>query len=254
MNKITNTRLRSKFKGCVRGLSPVIATLLMIVIAVVASLVVYAWLSGFTGTTITNLSVQMQIPSFTSVYQNGQNLLTIYVQNTGQVAVKLNRDGTVYTNNTLVPIITYTDASGVVRQAIPGQLITLNVGQTITLVVQYTFNPGDYVTIKVVTASGISTQTSGIGALSGSAAVNPSPIALFFVSSINGQTVSFNAASSYSPEGTIASYTWNFGNSKAGTGINPSYTYSFGGTYTVSLTVTDNEGLTGSVSHSVNVP
>jgi PKD repeat protein len=225
----------------------------MIVIAVVASFAVYAWISGFTGSTTTNLSTEIQIPSFASVNQNGEHLLTVYVQNTGQVAVQLNRDGAVYANDTLVSILTYSDANGIVQQATPGQLISINVGQTITLFVQYTFNPGDYVRIKVVTVGGTSAQTSGTGVQSGSATVN-GPVAAFFASPTNGHTVTFDASGSSDTDGTIVSYAWNFGDGHTGTGASLSHTFSFGGTFTVSLTVTDNGGLTGSTSHPVPVP
>jgi flagellin-like protein len=241
-----------KLKFCVRAVSPVIATLLMIVIAVAASLLVYAWISGFTGFTTTNLSNEIQIPSFTSVNQNGERLLAVYVQNTGQGAVQFNKDGAVYSNDTLVPILTYTDADGIVNQANPGQLINVNVGQTISLVVQYTFSPGDYVRIKVVTVGGTSTQTSGTGPQSGSATANPDPVAAFFASS-NGLTVTFDASGSSASDGTIISYAWNFGDGNTGTGTSLSHTYNSARTYTVSLTVTDNGGYTGSTSHKVTV-
>ncbi|MFA6294346.1 MAG: PKD domain-containing protein, partial [Victivallales bacterium] len=40
----------------------------------------------------------------------------------------------------------------------------------------------------------------------------------------------------------IASYAWNFGDSTTGTGVSPTHAYAAAGTYTVSLTVTDNRG------------
>lgn len=226
----------------------------MIVITVAASLVVYAWVSSFTGSTTTNVSTEIQIPSFTSVNQNGENLLTVYVQNTGKVAVQLKRDGAVYANDVLVPIFSYTDANGIVYQATPNQLISVDVRQTITLVVQYTFNPGDYVRIKVVTVGGTSAQTSGTAAQGVSATANPAPVAMFFEPSQIGLTVTFDGSGSYASDGTIVTYAWNFGDGKTGTGTRSSHTYSFGGTYTVSLTVTDNGGLTGSASYPVIVP
>ena len=55
-------------------------------------------------------------------------------------------------------------------------------------------------------------------------------------------TVTFNASASSDPDGTIASYQWEFGNGATGTGMTPTYQYTTGGNYTVRLTVTDNKG------------
>ena len=45
------------------------------------------------------------------------------------------------------------------------------------------------------------------------------------------------------PDGTIVAYDWNFGDGVGtGSGATPSYTYGAAGTYTVSLTVTDDAG------------
>ncbi len=54
-------------------------------------------------------------------------------------------------------------------------------------------------------------------------------------------------------DGTIASRSWNFGDGGTSSLQNPSHTYAGAGTYTVALTVTDNQGASGSTSKSVTV-
>src|SRR5207244_3004476 len=77
------------------------------------------------------------------------------------------------------------------------------------------------------------------------------PPSAAFTSSCNGLACSFTDQSS-DPDGTIATWRWDFGDgSAAGTTRNPSHTYSAGGSYTVTLTVTDNQGAQNSVTHSV---
>jgi len=58
---------------------------------------------------------------------------------------------------------------------------------------------------------------------------------------------------SQDPDGSIASWSWNFGDGSTSSSQNPSHTYVSDGTYTVSLTVTDNLGVTDSISHDVTV-
>ncbi|WAX55907.1 PKD domain-containing protein [Jatrophihabitans cynanchi] len=84
------------------------------------------------------------------------------------------------------------------------------------------------------------------------AAVNAPPVASF-TSSTNGASAAFDATASSDPDGTIASYAWDFGDTASGVGVTPSHTYAASGTYHVTLTVTDNLGATNSVTHDVSV-
>ena len=69
------------------------------------------------------------------------------------------------------------------------------------------------------------------------------------------QPITFNASASYDPDGNIMNYTWNFGDSNTTTTTDPVIThfYSEAGSYEVTLTVTDNDGLTSSTNRIVMV-
>jgi len=54
-------------------------------------------------------------------------------------------------------------------------------------------------------------------------------------------------------DGTIVSWLWDFGDSGTSALQNPTYKYSDDGTYTVTLNVTDNDGLTNEISEEVSV-
>jgi len=80
---------------------------------------------------------------------------------------------------------------------------------------------------------------------------NTAPTASFSFST-SGLTANFTDAST-DAGGSITARNWNFGDSTTSTAANPSKTYAAAGTYTVSLTVTDNGGLTNSTTRSVTV-
>jgi subtilisin family serine protease len=82
--------------------------------------------------------------------------------------------------------------------------------------------------------------------------VNAAPTAVF-TQTCTDLTCAFDGSGSSDREGTISSYSWSFGDDAAATGEKTSHTYADGGTYTVTLTVTDNAGATGSSSQSVTV-
>ncbi|MEJ2242682.1 MAG: PKD domain-containing protein, partial [Candidatus Bathyarchaeota archaeon] len=75
---------------------------------------------------------------------------------------------------------------------------------------------------------------------------NESPIAIMTYSptvTFTDEVVQFDASSSYDPDGTIASYSWDFGDGNTATGANVIHSYEDNGEYSITLTVTDNEGL-----------
>ena len=55
--------------------------------------------------------------------------------------------------------------------------------------------------------------------------------------------VSFSSAGSYDPDGTIAAFDWDFGDGGTSTLASPVHSYATAGTYTASLVVVDNSGL-----------
>jgi chitodextrinase len=60
-----------------------------------------------------------------------------------------------------------------------------------------------------------------------------------------GETVAFKGSCSYDVDGTIQDYSWDFGDEETGTGQLPEHAYDISGYYTVTLTVTDDDGATG---------
>lgn len=84
-----------------------------------------------------------------------------------------------------------------------------------------------------------------------SGTINAPPLASFTYS-CSGLTCGFTDTST-DGDGSIASRSWTFGDGGASTAANPSHTYAAGGTYTVQLTVTDDDGATGTTSQSVTV-
>ena len=84
-------------------------------------------------------------------------------------------------------------------------------------------------------------------------APNAAPTAAFTQSCV-GLSCSFDATGSSDSDGTVASYSWNFGDgSQAGSGAKPNHVFPSAGSYPVTLTVTDNDGATDDVNVNVVV-
>ena len=79
--------------------------------------------------------------------------------------------------------------------------------------------------------------------------MNRSPVAIFTESAESvptGEIIYFNASDSHDPDGYIVSYFWDFGDETYATGVTADHSYTEEGTYTVTLTVTDDDGATAS--------
>ena len=118
---------------------------------------------------------------------------------------------------------------------------------------EHTFTaPGSHQVTLLVTddaeATDVITKTVSIGAKqSPSAAFTftpPSPSTL--------DTVQFSDSSS-DPDGSISSWLWSFGDGSTSASRNASHRFTHKGTFTAQLTVTDNDGLTDSVTKTVTI-
>ncbi len=78
---------------------------------------------------------------------------------------------------------------------------------------------------------------------------NP-PVAAFDVAQ-SGLTVNFTDRST--DDGAVVGYNWNFGDGTSATTASPSHTYAANGTYTVKLTVSDNDTMAGTISKAITV-
>jgi len=118
---------------------------------------------------------------------------------------------------------------------------------------------GTYTAVLVVTdnSGGADTASRSI-VVTGTG--NRPPVAAFsFVSDpTDGHSFSFDPSASYDPDGMLTHWTWDFGD---GSGLTVSqspmilnHRYSVAGTYAVTLTVYDNDGLTDAVTQGVTVP
>ena len=79
---------------------------------------------------------------------------------------------------------------------------------------------------------------------------NQAPVSAFSFDS-NGLSVSFTQQAS--DDKAVTGYQWSFGDGATSTSPNPSHTYAQAGSYSVSLRVSDAEGLTNQVSKTVRV-
>jgi len=77
------------------------------------------------------------------------------------------------------------------------------------------------------------------------------PVAVFDYSPkpvVVGQLVTFDGSASYDPDGVVVAWNWDFGDASTASGKVVTHAYSSAGTVVVNLTVTDNDGLSNSLT------
>jgi PKD repeat protein len=105
------------------------------------------------------------------------------------------------------------------------------------------------VTLTVTDAGGLSGTTTRQVTVT-APPVNAAPTAAFTASVANLQA-SFDGSASADIDGSIAGYAWSFGDGATATGATTSHTYATAGSFTATLTVTDNQGATGTTTRTV---
>ncbi|WP_131106063.1 LamG domain-containing protein [Ornithinimicrobium sufpigmenti] len=81
---------------------------------------------------------------------------------------------------------------------------------------------------------------------------NQAPTAQLTVS-VSDLTVSVDGSESLDTDGQVVAYDWDFGDGEQASGQTASHTYAAAGTYTVTLSVTDDDGATGTAQEQVEV-
>ena len=111
---------------------------------------------------------------------------------------------------------------------------------------------GTYTVMLTVTDDMGATDNTSQDVTVSSGGGNEAPTA-DFTFAVTDLSVAFTDASTDS-DGTVVSWSWDFGDGNSSTDQNPTHAYADYGAYTVSLTVTDDDGATGNTSQEVNVP
>lgn len=119
-------------------------------------------------------------------------------------------------------------------------------------------SPGTYTVRLVVTDDQGATNSATQVIVVSPAVANQPPVAVFSFAPTNpvvGQIVTFNGTASYDPDGTIVAYQWDLNGDGAPDQNGPvaAWSYDAPGLYTITLTVMDNLGATGSTSQNIFV-
>ena len=124
-----------KFKVSKKAVSPVIATLLMIAVAVAAAVIVYVWSAGLLGTLMGGGGAQVKEQLILEAYDWSDSAnLKLYLRNVGSTSVTL--------------AYVYIGGSQFAKTD------TIAIKTSVGVPVTYTGSPGTAYTVKVVTSTG----------------------------------------------------------------------------------------------------
>ena len=129
-----------------KGISPILATLLLIVIAVAAVIVTYAWVMTFTSSTTSQAGAVLSLDNM-RFYTDTDDYIEITLRNSGTSDAKVE---TVYVGTTDSNLISQTNDS-----YIPDTQI-VSTGATLTITIEYDWDDGTRYYFNIATEEGIS--------------------------------------------------------------------------------------------------
>jgi len=131
----------------VKGISPVIATIILVLIAVVAGVLLWLWTSGFTSALPAQQQALYERIKIEGVkVDTTQNKVIAYVRNVGNVNVSISTVYILKPDGTIIEVFNL--AGTTITSVSPGSVAK------VTVTVTQTYTAGYAYTIKVVTANG----------------------------------------------------------------------------------------------------
>jgi PKD repeat protein len=115
---------------------------------------------------------------------------------------------------------------------------------------------GSYnVALHITDSAGLTAETSTPALITNPPPENQAPTAAFSVimDSGDGYTIIFDGSASNDPDGSLESFTWNFGDGTTATGVTTQHTFPAAADYHVTLAVTDNLGKTATTTQTISI-
>lgn len=113
---------------------------------------------------------------------------------------------------------------------------------------------GSYTATLTVTDNG-DLEASSNASVTITQVTNEAPVASINgpFSAEQGVVIFFDGTGSYDPDGSVTTYSWNFGDGASSNSANAGHSYASAGTYNVTLTVTDDQGATATATSTATV-
>ena len=188
----------------------------------------------------------------------GSNTATLVGSTNPTITRGVNANVTASTTSGAAPLtVNFNGTSSTATNGIQSYSWDLGNGTTASTPTAFTTytEPGTYTANLTVTDNDGDTNTESV-TITVAEPLNIAPTAAIGSTGTLGNApyaVSFSGSGSSDPDGTIAGYAWDFGNGQTATGENASVTYTQAGTYTTTLTVTDDDGATGTATQVITV-